>query len=96
MPKSRDERCRQAIDSYMTNAYAVQYNINSLTKNKSGSLHSYEIVMPRLIKLYDVDTYHTINGTESGPGTISGLSMFVASKSAQPYLCIDHFFHSAL
>jgi hypothetical protein len=70
MPKSRDERCRQAIDSYMTNAYAVQYNIKSLTKNKSVSMHSYEIVMPRLIKLYDVDTYHTINGTESGPGTI--------------------------
>lgn len=70
MPKSRDERCRQAIDSYMTNAYAVQYKINSLTHNKSMSIHSYEIVMPRMIKLYDVDTYHTINGVESGPGAI--------------------------
>ena len=70
MPKSRDERCREAINSYMTNAYTVQYNINSLTKNKSGLMHSYEIVMPRLIKLYDVDTYHTINGTESDPGAI--------------------------
>lgn len=70
MPKSRDERCRRAIDNFMTQAYTVQYNITTLTNNKSGSMHLYDIVMPRMIKLYDVDAYHTINGTEHGPGTI--------------------------
>jgi hypothetical protein len=70
MPKSRDERFRQAIDSYMTQTYTMQYNVKSLTQKKSVSMHSYDIVMPRLIKLYDVDTYHTINGVESGPGAI--------------------------
>jgi hypothetical protein len=70
MPKSRDERCRRAIDNYMSQAYTMQYNITSLTQKKSVSMHSYDIVMPRLIKLYDVDTYHTINNEEYGPGAI--------------------------
>lgn len=70
MSKSRDELCKKSIDMFMLNAYDIQYNILTLTENKSSSLHLYEIVMPRLVKLYDVDTSHTINGRSYPPGTV--------------------------
>lgn len=70
MPKSRDELCKQSIDIFMSNKYDIQYNINTLTENKSSSMHLYEIIMPRLVKLYEVDTSHTINGRSYPPGTV--------------------------
>jgi hypothetical protein len=70
MPKTRDQLCRMAIDSFMTNAYCIQYHINVLTENKSQSLHTYEIEMPLMIKLYDVDTPHMINGITYPAGPV--------------------------
>lgn len=70
MSKTRDELCKKSIDMFMLNAYDIQYNILTLTENKSSSLHLYEIVMPRLVKLYDVDRSHTINGRSYPPGTV--------------------------
>ena len=70
MSKSRDALCKQSIDIFMSNNYEIQYNIRTLTENKSSSVHLYEIVMPRLVKLYEVDTSHTINGRSYPPGTV--------------------------
>lgn len=70
MSKTRDELCKQSIDIFMTDHYNIDYNINTLTENKSSSVHLYEIIMPRLVKLYDVDTHHTINGRTYAPGTV--------------------------
>jgi hypothetical protein len=70
MSKSRDELCKQSIDTFMADKYDIEYNINTLTENKSSSVHLYEIIMPRLVKLYDVDTEHTINGRRYPPGEV--------------------------
>jgi len=60
MPKTRDELCKQAMDAFITDNYDVTYNITPLTKNKANNLHCYEIVVPRLVKTYDIDA-HTNN-----------------------------------
>jgi hypothetical protein len=70
MPKTRDELCRQALDEFMTNEYGVRYHIRTLTTNLAASLHRYEIVIPKLFKLYDIDTHHTINGVVQDPGPV--------------------------
>lgn len=70
MPKTRDELCQQAIIKLMSSTYDIQYRIVSLTTHKSVSVHYYDIEMPKLIQLYDVDTNHTINGITYGPGPI--------------------------
>ena len=70
MSKSRDELCKQSINAFMTDNYDIEYNINTLTEKKSSSVHLYEIIMPRIVKLYDVDTHHTINGRTYPPGTV--------------------------
>jgi hypothetical protein len=70
MSKSRDDLCKQSIDIFMSNNYDIEYNICTLTENKSSSMHLYNIIMPRLVKLYEVDTSHTINGRSYPPGTV--------------------------
>ena len=70
MPKTRDQLCRMAIDHFMTNAYCIKYHINVLTENKSQSMHTYEIEMPLMIKLYEVDTPHMINGITYPAGPV--------------------------
>ena len=86
MPKSRDELCRQAIDNLMSSTYDIQYQIiNSQTARKSF-VHYYDIEIPKLIKLYDVDTNHTINGITYGPGP-----MFIEQDLPTAQEFIEHF-----
>jgi len=72
MPKTRDELCQLAIDKFMTLTYNLTFNIVNTTRNKSESVHCYEIRIPNKIKLYDIDTNHTIDGTTYGPGPVYG------------------------
>ena len=70
MPKTRDELCQLAIDKFMTLTYNLTFNIMNVTRNKSESVHCYEIRIPNKTILYDVDTNHTIDGTTYGPGPV--------------------------
>jgi hypothetical protein len=70
MPKTRDELCRLAMDKFMTMTYTLTSKIVNLTRNKSEAVHCYEIQIPKMIKLYDVDTNHIIDGTAYGPGPV--------------------------
>jgi len=75
MPKTRDELCKHAIHTFMSNSYDIEYNLVSLTKNKSIKLQCYDIKIPRQIKLYDVDEYSD-NGVHCPARTVYRIQEF--------------------
>ena len=88
MPKSRDELCQGAIHNLMTTTYDIRYRIVTRQAARTSFNHCYNIEIPKLIKLYDVDTNHTINGTTYGPGP-----MFIEQDLPTAQEFIEHFNH---